>query len=371
MPDKTRILHVIAALENGGVEVLLYNYFMAMDRSKVAFDFIVHTPHRGMIERKLESEDVRVCHLPRFRRFFANFFKTRAVIKRGRYPIVHVHHTSKSFVQLLAAWSCGVQVRIAHSHDCLALRGPKKWLIRLYGRLTTALATDWFACSEMAGRYVFGRAVASPRFRLVRNAIPVDRFAFDPARRAAIRARHRLEDCFVLLHVGRFAPQKNHDRLVGIFAQLRQQEPRARLLLVGTGELEAEVRSRVRDLGIEDKVLFLGESAEVPAFLSAADVFVLPSRHEGLGMVLIEAQASGLPCVASDAVPREADIGGGIRFLPLDAPDDDWCRAIRDSRAHDRTAGTELARRAGYDLSPEARRLQEWYLEKQAEAPAP
>lgn len=366
MTGKTRVLHILASLGSGGVEGLLYNYYMAMDRSRIAFDFIVHQP-AGMVESLLASEDSRVFHLPRFRRIFANFFQTRRVIKQGGYRIVHVHHTAKCFVQLLAAWTCGVKVRIAHSHDCLFLHGFRRWRFKCYAWLTTRLATDCFSCGVRAGRFVFGSRVRSPAFRLVHNAIHLSRFAFDPRRREAVRERFHLANCFVLVNVGRFALQKNHKRLVDVFAQVQNRVPQARLLLLGEGELKEEIQAQVERLGLSDKVLFVGKTADVASFLHAADVFVLPSFHEGFPIVLVEAQAAGLPCVASQTVTDEANLAGLVRYVPLDAPDRTWSEAICSMPAlDDRTAPLETLRRVGYDLETEAIDLQNWYLRKAA-----
>lgn len=364
MADKTRVLHILAALGSGGVDTLLYNFYMCMDRSRIAFDFIIHRPPGGMVETMLAGEDSQVFHLPRFRRVFSNFFKTRAIIKKGRYPIVHVHHTTKSFVQLLAAWSCGVPVRIAHSHDALIRHGFDRWRARFFGWLTTLLSNRQFACSDMAGRYVFGAATRSPTYRLLPNAIQIGRFAFDPARRREFRAELGLPDeAFVLLHVGRFAEQKNHARLIRIFREVLKIRPEARLLLVGTGELEEEIRRQVAKADLGRAVVFAGESSDVPAYLQAADVFVLPSLHEGLGIVLIEAQTAGLPCFASkDAVPSDADVTGLVTFLPLEESDARWAEAICSADLSSRKNQVECVRAAGYDISVEAPRLENWYL---------
>lgn len=363
--SKVRVLHSLAALRSGGVDLLLCNYYKYMDHSKIAFDFIVHVPDKGMAETFLEKEGAHVFHLPRFRKLIGNFFRFRKIVKEGHYDIVHAHHTAKSFMQLLAAWSCGVKIRIAHSHDCLVEHGFTKLRFKFYSWLTTRCATDYFACGEWAGRYVFGKGVDSPRFHLLPNAISVSRFAFNPETREKVRSLHRLENCFVLLHVGRFTDQKNHKRLIGIFARILKKRPDARLVLIGEGELEADARKQVQGMGLESKVLFIGPTPDIPSFLSAADVFVLPSLHEGLGIVLIEAQASGLPCVASKTfVPPEADVSGGVRFVPLEASDEQWAQTICNCQLGDRSLGVETVRRAGYDLAHQAKKLEEWYLSR-------
>ena len=360
-----RVLHAVEGLRTGGIGMLLYNYFMGMDHSKIAFDFMVHFPEAGLAEHLLEKEGSRMFHLPSLKHVFRVFSQTRRVIRQGHYRIVHVHHTRHSFVQLLAAWSCGVKVRIAHSHDFLVPRGFHRCTYAFYAWLTSRFSTHWFACGEMAGRYVFGEGIHSPRFRLVRNAVSVERFRFDMAKRAAIRSRYHLGGCFVLLHVGRMSKQKNHKRLVEIFDAVQKRNPAARLLLLGDGVLEPDIRKQVEDLGLNEKVLFIGQTPDVPDFLQAADVFVLPSFHEGFPIVLVEAQAAGLPCVIATSVTSEANLTGVVKSVSLAESNEAWAQAICTANKPDRASFAEKIRLAGYDMSCEAKKLEAWYLEQQ------
>ncbi len=360
-----RVLHALESLRTGGVGMLLCNYYMGMDHSKIAFDFVVNFPEADLADHPLAKEGSRMFYVPKLKHVFRAFFQTRRVIRRGHYRIVHVHQTRHSFVQLLAAWTCGVKVRIAHSHDFLIPCGIHRYTYAIYAWLTSRLATHWFACGEMAGRYVFGKGIHSPRFRLVRNAVFVDRFRFDPDKRAAIRARYHLDDCFVLMHVGRMMPQKNHKRLVSIFDAVQKRNPAARLLLLGDGELAPDIRKQVEELGLTEKVLFVGQTPAVEDFLQAADVFVLPSFHEGFPIVLVEAQASGLPCVMSTNVTPEANLVGLVKSLSLSESDETWAQAICSANNPDRESFAEKIRLAGYDMACETKKLEEWYLQQQ------
>ena len=359
-----RVLHMLPALRSGGDAQVVYNYFSHFKGEAIAFDFIVHVAECGMLEKRFLERGSRVYHLPRFNHVVRNFFAVRRIIKRGGYRIVHAHFTSKSFVHLLAAWSCGVRIRIAHSHDAFILHGFARWRARCFGWLTTLLSTRQFACSDMAGRYVFASTTRSPGYRLLPNAIEIGRFAFDPARRRDFRAKLGLPDtAFVLLHVGRFAGQKNHVRLIRIFREVLKIRPEARLLLVGKGELQEAIRRQVAEAELGHAVVFVGESPDVPDYLQAADAFVLPSLHEGLGMVLIEAQTAGLPCFASkDVVPSAVDVTGLVSFLPLEESDARWAAAICSADLSSRKNQLECVREAGYDIDVEAPRLENWYL---------
>ncbi len=362
MSKKTRVLHILSSLRSGGVAVLLYNYFMNMDKSKITFDFIVHVPDKGFIEQKLDSYDVRVFHLPRFNHLWSTFWKTRKIIKEGNYKIVHVHHTSKSFIQLFAAWSCGVPVRIAHSHEQINWGIPLSLLYRFYGFLTTFFATNCFACSKIAAEYVFGK---KRKYQMVYNAINADQYSFDEKKRNSCRDELGLSNQFVLIHVGRFTEPKNHSRLIQIFKEFLNKHKDAILLLVGIGELFDPIKKYVAQEGLSANVRFLGERSDIGNLLNAADYFVFPSKHEGLGIVLIEAQASGLRCVASkDVIPSEVDLFGNISFVSLNESNKQWCEIIFETSNYVRRNYSLELQKYGYDLKYESIKLQDWYLSR-------
>ena len=191
------------------------------------------------------------------------------------------------------------------------------------------------------------------------------RFAFSPEVRRRLRQSYGLEKRFVIGHVGRFNVQKNHSRLLDIFAETAKAVPGASLVLIGVGELEQAAKEKAKALAIEDKVLFLGQMANVGEWYQAMDCFVLPSLFEGLPVVGIEAQAAGLPCFFSENVTDEVLISPDARRISLGASDAEWAKEIMAAgqAEKDRTGGTGLVRRAGYDIHSEARRLQDLYLE--------
>lgn len=365
MNDKLRVLHIHASMGSGGVAILLYNYYKEMDHNKIAFDYIVHVPDRGMVEKLIEKEDSHVFHLPRFKHVVRNFFETRKVINAGEYKIVQVHHTSKSFIQLFAALTCGVKIRIAHSHDYVERKGLSALQYKIYGELTSLFSTDYFACSNLAGKYVFGKKITTNKYKVINNAINVDKFIYDPSKRREMRHVLGLDNQFVIIHIGRFAEQKNHKRVLSIFNCLQKKHADSKLILVGKGELEDEIQRLVQLYGIQDKVLFLGERNDIPDLLQASDAFLLPSLHEGLGIVLIEAQVSGLPCFTSEAVvPSDVNITGRVSFINLDYDDGVWSREILKSIGKERKDFSNDIKLSGYDITVEAKGLETWYLER-------
>jgi glycosyltransferase involved in cell wall biosynthesis len=187
-----------------------------------------------------------------------------------------------------------------------------------------------------------------------------------------LRQQHGLDDAFVLAHVGRFDPVKNHTFLLDVFSRIVQQHPNSILLLAGTGSTMSAVKSRAQTLGLQDNIRFLGSVSNVAQLLTMADVFVFPSLYEGLGISLIEAQASGLPCfTALDCVPEEANVTGTVEYLPLEAGAAAWAEAILGAQndQHARKSNVDVLCRQGYDIIAEAEKLQQFYLQKTVEAP--
>ena len=196
----------------------------------------------------------------------------------------------------------------------------------------------------------------------------MSRFAFRQETRERLRQRHGLENCFVIGHVGRFNLQKNHSRLLELFAEIVKKIPEARLVLIGVGELEAAVKEKAQALALQDKVLFLGQMPDVSEWYQAMDCFVLPSLFEGLPVVGIEAQAAGLPCFFSDRVTDEVLLSPDAHRISLLADDAEWAREIAAARQPktDRHQGAAVVRQAGYDIHAEARKLQDIYLKMAA-----
>ena len=222
----------------------------------------------------------------------------------------------------------------------------------------TRYATDFWACSRLAGEFFYSaRVVDGPRYREINNAIDPIPFLYDPAMRQSARQELGLEDAFVVGHVGRLHFQKNQSFLLDVFKELYTRRPDARLLLVGQGEDEAMLREKVHRLGLEESVRFLGVRGDVPRLMQAMDVFAFPSVFEGLGIVLVEAQAAGLGCVTSTEVPAIAKVTELLSFLPLSASPALWAQAVEQA-ACPRTDRRQEIADAGYDIHQQVRLLE-------------
>jgi glycosyltransferase involved in cell wall biosynthesis len=271
-------------------------------------------------------------------------------------------------VPLKYAKKYGIPTRIAHSHVSRMTLDLKYPIRMFYRSRIPAVATDLFACSEDAGKWMFGNR----SFSTIRNAIDCGAFAYDGETAWKLRLQYGLENTFVMVHVGRFDPVKNHGFLLEVFGHVAKQHPNSVLLLAGTGNTMPAVKNQAKAMGLQEKVRFLGSVSNVAQLLTMADVFVFPSQYEGLGISLIEAQAAGLPCfTALGCVPAEANVTGTVAYLPLQAGAAAWAEAILSGAKERQIRRGEVGimRAQGYDISAEAEKLQQFYLQKTMEEP--
>ena len=370
-----RVLHSVSNMARAGIETMLMNYYREIDRSLVQFDFLANKPAPGEYDEEIRIMGGRVfvspglnpLHFPRYERFMADLLHDNPDIR-----IVHAHNEAMGYYALKSAKDAGIPVRIAHAHSTRIIRDYKYPLKLVCKRLLPGAATEWWGCGRDAGIYYFGEKRWNESGFVVRNAIDVSKFAFRQEDRRRLRQLQGLDDCFVIGHVGRFNEAKNHSRLLDIFAEIAKTAPDARLVLIGVGELEQAAREKVRALGLEDRVFFLGQMADVSGWYQAMDCFVLPSVFEGLPVVGIEAQASGLPCFFSDRVTDEVLLSPRAQRISLRADNAEWAGAILGAKRAeaDRNQGAETVRQAGYDIRREARKLEEIYLDMAARAEA-
>lgn len=360
-----RVLFVSGgSLDRGGIASWMLNYAAWFDRSEVAVDFLVHGAETGAREAEALALGAKVWHVP-YRR--NDPFGNRSGIKRAiaaGYDVVHAHMDGMNAYPLEIAKRLNIPVRISHSHntDFLTANPLKRLLHETARRRIPACATHLFACSEAAGRFLYGDALyGAGNVAIVRNAIDSERYRFDREDRERVRGELGLKDRFMIGHVGRFdLHQKNQLFLLDAFAEAKKKRPELALVLVGDGADRGAIESRVHELEIGRDVVLAGYRDDVPALFSAFDLFVLPSRFEGLGIVLIEAQASGLACLASDAVPRDTRITN-CRYLPL-SDKAAWTREFASALASEDRAlpeGELIAR--GYEIRQAAQALQKFY----------
>ncbi|OZG64907.1 capsular polysaccharide biosynthesis protein [Bifidobacterium hapali] len=379
VPSPLRVLVLDTVMDRGGAETMMMNYLRHMDRSKVTYDFLVNRDYRAAYEDEIEAlggHIYRMC--PMYPQYFGRYKKEfRAFLaSHPEYRVIHSNLEERSYFGLRIAKEMGVPVRIAHAHN-RPVGFDLKSIFREYFRMRLPkYTTHMFACGQEAGDWLFGK---KNRAKVIqqRNAIDTAQYRYDPAVRSEVRAEFgTAEGTFVLGHVGRFFPQKNHVFLIDIFAALHKIHPNSELWLVGGGELNDELKNQIRQkvdaLGLHDAVRFLGVRSDVNRIMQGMDAFVLPSLFEGLPVTMIEAQSAGLPCTISDRVPEQCNITGDVQTVPLDAAPEQWAARILsqvDAWTVDRREkGTDKVKAAGFDIVSNAAWLQDFYRDALAKA---
>ncbi len=358
-----RVLNIIN-LGLGGAETTVMSYYRNIDRSKIQFDFLVddgaayyYESEAVALGANIYRKPMRTRHPIRSTTLFRKILREDPDIK-----IVHIHTSwAKSAIDSLLAKLFGVRVRIAHSRSALA--NPLV-LHRFLQGLLRATATHWIGCSTEAGISLFGeKAKNCEKLIIFPNARDLEPFRFDPEKRDALRQELGLERRFVLISVGRLVPEKNYGFLLDLFACTLKKLPGLVLMIAGDGAIRGELETKAAALGVGDHVRFLGRRDDIPALLQAADLFVLPSLHEGLPGSAVEAQAAGLPCLISDKVTRECKATEAVEFLPIDKGPEIWAERILSYRAYARRDTIEDVRSAGFGIRDAAKKLEEFYLE--------
>ena len=355
-----RVLQVVTHMERGGLESTLMNYYRHIDRERVQFDFLVHRQERAAFDDEIESLGGKLYRLPRLVPWSEGYLAAlnHFFDEHPEYKIVHVHQDCLSSVILRAAAQHNIPVRIAHSHNANQDKNLKYPIKLWYKRSIPKYTSNLFACGKDAGDWMFGGAP----YQIINNAIDATAYSFNPKKRIEMRHQLGLADKLIIGHVGRFNPQKNHLFLLDIFAALLKKEPNAVLLLVGGGENMLKIQAKAHALGIAEHVRFLGVRSDVADLMQAMDVFVFPSLYEGLGIVLIEAQAAGLPCVVSDTIPREAYLTDLVTAERLSSSTETWADNILEKRNFPRIDRRAEIAAHGFDITTEAVKLQEFYI---------
>ena len=345
----------------GGVENYLMNYYRHTDPARVRFTFAIHAEPDSVFADEIRARGDEIIVLPPFT--LRNFGQIRrsidSLFATHTFDAVHCHQANAAWFYFKSAKKHGVRHRILHSHQASA---ADKWTHKLRNYPLLALgkkyATDFAACSRLAGDWLYG----GKPYHVVNNAIEPAKFRFDPVVRAETRAELGLpEDAFVIGHLGRFCNQKNQVYLLDIFVEVLKREPKARLLLVGGGEQWDACRARAAELGVAPFTVFTGVRTDTVRMYQAMDVFVMPSLYEGLPVVGVEAQAAGLPLLLADTVTEETKVLPTTVFLPLAAGPAAWAEHILSYRGAPRADTGEAMRAAHFDIDAESGLLASYY----------
>lgn len=374
MAQGIRVLHVLGNTQLGGAESRVMDLYRHMDRERVRFDFLVHTEKEGHFDKEIKELGGQIFCVPRFRLY--NFFSYRKAVKNffeghREFQAVQGHITSTASIYLPIAKKAGIPVTIAHARSAGVDKGIKGKLTRWMRRNLSKKADYLFTCSELAGISVFGeKAVREGKTIFIPNAIDCRLFAYNEKKRMELRRKLGIEDKYVIGHVGRFHYAKNHEYLLHIFAELCKKEKLNEdlknkksfvLLLLGEGSGMEGARALAEELGIADRVYFLGNRDNIYDYYQAMDYFVYPSRYEGLPGTMVEAQASGLKCVMSDTICREVAVTELVHTMDIRADAALWADYIRETADYQRKSHVEEMQKAGFDVNGQAERMMAFY----------
>lgn len=317
-----RMLCIVGGMNAGGAETFLMKIYRALDRSQYQMDFAVAIKDKGFYDDEILSMGGKIFHIvPKSDGFIKNFFDIRRIVKENGYKsVLRTSQHSLSALELLAARLGGAKKLIFRSSNSNTATGNKRDLLlhKICRFMPVFFANVRIAPSKEAAEFMFGEnCLKNGHAQIVHNGINLDYYKFDQEARERIRDDFGLKDCYVLGHVGRFNRQKNHVFLIKLFYEYQKQHDDARLLLVGKGELEKEIKELCESLKIKEKVVFAGVRSDMPALYSAMDVFVFPSLYEGMPNAVIEAQACGLKCIVSNTITSDAAASNQIEYCSI------------------------------------------------------
>lgn len=364
-----RVLQIGMTNNLGGIENYLINYYRTIDKEKVQFDFVNIYSSKLCFSDEITEMGGKIYDVPNYYKHPLKYLKTlKRIIKDNNYEVVHCNMNSAVMLfPLIAAKLAKVKTIIAHSHNSSSDKGFLKELLHNFNKkFIPFFATDYFACSETAGKWFFNKKIInSSKFRIINNAIDTKKFSYSDFDRKLIRNELNIkEDEFVIGHVGRFNKQKNHAFLINVFSELLKIKDNSKLVLVGTGDEQKNIINMVKSLNIEDKVLFLNNRNDVNKLFSSFDIFILPSLYEGLPLVGVEAQANGVSCIFSDNITKELLLNDNVSFFSLNNSFKDWALKIIEINNSFNRRCLNSSNVLKYDICSCAFELSEFYCRK-------
>lgn len=356
-----RVAQIMGKLCAGGVESVVFNYYRAIDKNKFQFDFYYDADSTVEPPKELIDLGARFIKVPAYQNIFQYMKALHDSFEQNKYQIVHSHINTLSVIPLLVAKKCGVPIRIQHNHSVPAGkeygRNVLKNVLRLFSK---TFSTQYFACSEEAGRWMFGsKTFDEGKVFIMKNAIDFSRYIISENEKKQVMDKLNLQNSFIVGHVGRFTFAKNHEFILRIFKSVLELKPNAKLLLVGDGELRKDIEKKITELDLTDKVIMVGKVSNPERYYAVMDVLVLPSIFEGLPMTVIEAQASKKHIIISEAVPEEAIISDFCHYESLREAPEIWAEKTVTCAGQ---VGNFNRQKDEYDIKKAAVKLEDKYF---------
>lgn len=366
--EPIHVLVLDTVMDRGGAEAMIMNYMRNIDRNHIKFDFLTNRDYRAAFEDEIESLGGKVFHMcPMYPGKFRRYKKEvmAFLTEHPEYRIIHSNLEERSYLPLKVAKKMGVPVRISHSHNRPLGINPKLFVRYYFRFMLKYFNTHMFSCGVEAGDWLYGKKNRD-KVIIMNNAIDARAYSYDKNKSLQMKKELGVENKKVIGHVGRFFAQKNHTFLIDIFDAIHKKDENTVLLLVGGGELDDalknQIKEKVNSLGLSDCVKFLGVREDVQDVIQAFDLFLLPSLFEGLPVTMVEAQASGLPCVISDKVPIQCDISGNVKVVRLEDSPSVWADQVLSYMDGFKRKDTyEIIKDAGFDIVDNAKWLEEFY----------
>lgn len=364
-----RILQAFVANDKGGLTGYICQNYRFIDKNKVQFDFLTFEDGKLDFEDEFISMGARFYHISRPSHLISYAKSLKGILNQTEYVAVHFNMSYANFIPIIIARWLGAKKIIVHSHSTAiddrrsVVRIIKTAIHKIGRNLMSYMADDYLACSSLAAQWMYPVSILqSKHYHMARNAIDVSKYNYNPHVRADVRQRLKIsDDTFAIGHVGRFTYQKNHEFLINIFKEVHQKVKDSVLLLIGEGPDEGLIKQKVKELQLNDNVIFLGRRNDVPKLFQAMDCFVLPSRFEGLPIVGIEAQAAGLPCLFSDVITTETSVSKNVVFISLDDMNH-WISNILSISTEKRKPCEKLCIDiAGYNIKKEIKEMESLY----------
>lgn len=360
MDKKIKIAMVTNHFGITGISTVILNYCKELNHHKYDLTVIAGQPIAEENRNECAKNGIRMIELPsRHQNPEKHYMGLYKAFKQEHYDIVHVHGSSSMMaIELTIAKMAGAEIRIAHSHNSMC---PNMRIHRILNPYFRKIHTKALACGKLAGDWLFGENA----FEILPNGFHTGLFSFDEAERTRVREELAIENKFVIGHIGRFNGQKNQEYLIKVFERVAKVRSDAVLLLVGTGPDFDKIKEIVDNNLYRNQIILYGVTKKTTAMYSAMDVFVLPSKYEGLPVVLLEAQIAGLPCIVSDKVTKEVDFGE-IQWLSIEDEPENWAKAISQTTAQHNVQRLDyrekhIAQIEGYDIKQTVKQLDTIY----------
>lgn len=326
-----RLLCLLSSMNVGGAETFLMKIYRSIDHLKYQMDFCINIKGECFYEKEIIALGGKIYRIPPKSQSLSQFKKRLTeIVKNGQYKyVLRITSSAMGFMDLKIAKKAGAEICSARSSNSNDGNALKSKIAHFLGKIFYRRYVDVkIAPSDLAAKYTFGKkAYRHGEVHILHNALDLDVYKFDEQKRKNIRDEFSIGDHVkVIGHIGRFSEQKNHSFLLDVFDQIQHKNPNSILMLVGKGELEKQIKTKITALKLDNSVIFTGVRSDVSALLSAMDVFVFPSLYEGMPNTVIEAQATGLPCVISDTITKEADITGRVKYISLKNSIEDWAK---------------------------------------------